>query len=347
MYRLPCRGAGLGYPAAPFSLSELRRLTIPSELAGATLMRALEQLLPQAHRAALRAQLRTGRILVNRMETQPGQKVREGDLVELQDDPAELPAWRQASGRTLPAILFEDEQVLVVDKPAGMPTVPDRSGREPGVHGLLAELRPDADLRIVHRLDRGTSGCLILAKGLDAARALDRAFRAREVDKRYLALVEGQVHQADFTSEASLGPDRRRPGLVRVVAAGTKGARTAHTEFEVVESFAQHTLLRALPRTGRSHQIRAHLRALGHPIVGDPDYGGSAQLLLSALKPGYKGAPALREPPLLARMFLHAEAVAFDAPGGGGRVAVVAPLPDELARVLVKLRRFTPAGRKR
>src|SRR5690606_20492332 len=149
------------------------------------------------------------------------------------------------------AVLAEHPLCLVVGKPAGVPTVPDRSGREPGVHGRLADLRPGEDLRIAHRLDRDTSGCLVLARGLEGARWLDAQLRAGAIAKHYLALVEGEVRRRAFSVQRALGPDPRRPGKVIVVRDGSKRSRPALTEFAVEEPFAGYTLLRAEPRTGR------------------------------------------------------------------------------------------------
>jgi RluA family pseudouridine synthase len=213
---------------------------------------------------------------------------------------------------------------------------------------MLPELRPDDDLRIAHRIDRWTSGCLVLAKGLEGARWLDRCFRGRTVDKEYLALVEGVLRRDAFAIRRALGPDRRRPGKVTVVADGEKRSREAHTDVEVVERFGSHTLVRARPRTGRGHQIRAHLRSIGHPIVGDVDYGSKGPLLLSSVKRGYKARPGTVERPLLDRMFLHALRIAVPSPDGGEPVRAEAPLPAELQVVLDKLRRFAQraAGRE-
>lgn len=245
-------------------------------------------------------------------------------------------------------MLARFDDLLVLDKPAGVYTVPDRSGRDPGVHGWLAERFPGEDLRLVHRLDLQTSGCLLVARGLEAARWFDLEFREGRVEKRYTALVEGVVHRDRFECRGALGPDRRRPGRVRVVPETDKQARPAHTVVEVLERFRAHTLLNVWPRTGRSHQIRAHLREAGHPIVADRDYG-SRPLQLSRIKRGYKARRGVPEKPLLARMFLHAAAVRLRLPGAGEGewVSVEAPLPRDLEVVVAKLRRFAPAPRGR
>jgi RluA family pseudouridine synthase len=267
-------------------------------------------------------------------------RLRPDDRVELLARAGELrPAPAARARGALPAVLFESRGSLVVDKPAGIPTVPDRSGREPGVHGLLAQLRPGEDLRIVHRLDRDTSGCLVLGKGLAAARHFDALFRRGEVHKEYLALVHGDVQPDARTVEHFLGPDRRRPGLVAASRTARKGFRQARTDLQVVERHGAFTLVRCLPRTGRGHQIRVHLQSIGHPIAGDLDYGGET-LFLSRLKRGYKLRPGVAERPLLGRTFLHAAAVRFLDPDGSP-VAVEAPLPDDLRQCLDRVARLS------
>ena len=242
-----------------------------------------------------------------------------------------------------PEVLLETATVLVVSKPAGMPTVPDRSGKEAGVHGLLATLRPDDDLRIVHRLDRNTSGCLILAKGPDAARHLDLEFRERRVHKTYVALVTGVPTWNEREVDAWLGPDRRRPGMV-VAGDGTRtGFREAHTRVMVRTRYQRYSLLECRPTTGRGHQIRVHLQSIGHPIVGDESYGGE-RLLLSRLKPDYKKRMGVEERALLQRMFLHAERVAFCDVDGNDAVAE-APLPEDLAVALRHVEKHRSARR--
>jgi 23S rRNA pseudouridine955/2504/2580 synthase len=222
--------------------------------------------------------------------------------------------------------------------------VPDRSGRDRGLHGLLTELRPDADLRIVHRLDRDTSGCLLLGKGLAAAQHFDAQFQAGLVQKTYVALVQGVPARDEFTIEAWLGPDRRRPG--KVVASRTEqpGFRAAHTLVRCRATFAGHALLELQPTTGRSHQLRVHLQSVGHPIVGDADYGGE-ELLLSRLKPGYKLRKGVAERPLTPRMFLHAERLSFRDLDGSA-VAVETPLPEDLAVAKKQLEAFGERRRR-
>lgn len=266
-----------------------------------------------------------------------GRRLRGGDVVQV---PAVPPAPRPRLAVPVPHALFESPTVLVVDKPPGVATVPERDGERASVHGLLDTLRPGADLRIVHRLDRDTSGCLLLGKGLVAARHFDEQFRDGLVAKTYVALVHGAPTEDAFAIDAWLGPDRRRPGKVVATAASGKGApakglRDAHTDVVVRRRFPRHTLLELRPATGRTHQLRVHLAFAGHPIVGDRDYGG-APLLLSELKTGYKLRSGRVERPLVERMFLHALRVDF-GDVDGSRITVEAPLPADLATAVKKL----------
>ena len=296
----------------------------------------LERELALAHRRSLRELIASGEVRVNGEVTLASCRLRAGDVVQL-GRPA------RSRGRPLdcgvPSVLFESATALVVDKPTGMPSVPDRSGRAPGVHGTFGQLRPDSDLRIVHRLDRATSGCLLLAKGLEAARHFDAEFRAGRVRKRYLALVHGVVGLAEFEIERWLGPDPRRPGKVVAATSQRKGFRAAHTAVQRRQGFARHTVVALRPTTGRGHQLRVHLACKGHPIVGDVDYGGQP-LLLSDFKKTYKPRTGFAERPLVDRVFLHAEALAFHDVDGV-EVAVDAPMPEDLTLALDKLERFS------
>jgi 23S rRNA pseudouridine1911/1915/1917 synthase len=307
-------------------------LVVPQAADGALLADVLARAYPATRVVALRAAIAAGEVEVGAAVCLTNRRVRAGEVVGW-CGPATLPV--AAPPPALSAVLWESATALVVAKPAGVPTVPDRSGRERGVHGALPALRPDADLRIVHRLDRDTSGCLLLAKGVDAARHFDRAFAAAEVGKTYVALVAGQSARAEFAIDAFLGPDRRRPGKVVAAARELPGFRAAYTEARVRQRLPQHTLLELRPRTGRSHQLRVHLQSIGHPIVGDRDYGGE-ELLLSRLKAGYKLRRGVPERPLLTRMFLHAERLSF-TDVDGVRVDVECPWPEDLAVALRQL----------
>ena len=222
-------------------------------------------------------------------------------------------------------VRFEDEHLLVVAKPAGLATHPTENRRDGTlVNRLLAmgvplseaggALRPG----IVHRLDAGTSGLMIVAKTDEAHAGLAAMMREHVVDRRYLALVRGEVENDAFAVDAPLG----RRGARIVIHAGT--GRDAETAFEVKERLPRVTLLEATPRTGRTHQIRVHLTAIGHPIVGDRTYGGGGD---EARRIG------------LTRPFLHSWRLAFVHPITGERVVVEEPLPADLDEALTAARR--------
>ncbi len=319
---------------------------VSSESHGARLQDVLALRWPHADRAFFRLLAESGGVKVNCMDVDHGRvRVQEGDQIAVDVGEQEIPAARTVRSKGIDPgsipVLFENDEYLVVDKPAGLYSVPARFGGDLGLHGLLESMRPGQDLRIVHRLDRDTSGCIALAKGLDAARGFDAALQEGKVEKNYSALVEGNVRRAHFTVDTPLGPDPRRPGKVVAVLPGTKKARDARTEVFVVEAFRRHTLVRLVPHTGRGHQLRVHMASKRHPLVGDRDYGGHP-FMLSSIKSKYKHRKGVAERPLLAKMFLHAETLAFPSLDGS-LIDVRAELPRPLHTVLEKLRRFAPA----
>jgi 23S rRNA pseudouridine1911/1915/1917 synthase len=228
------------------------------------------------------------------------------------------------------AIRYEDEHLAVVSKPAGLVTHPT-AGRRGGtlvnrLIGMGVSLAPAGGaLRpgIVHRLDAGTSGLLVVAKTDDAFEPLRDRFRRHEIERRYLALVRGRVAHDTFSVEAALG---RR--AARIVVDPTEGRR-AETAFEVRERFDGSTLVAAAPRTGRTHQIRVHLASIGHPILGDRTYGGGGD---DARRLG------------LERPFLHASRLSFEHPITGTRIEIEDPLPGVLRRALANARDPIPRG---
>jgi 23S rRNA pseudouridine955/2504/2580 synthase len=319
-------------------------LVVDEALAGIRLLDLLARERPGAARMH-RELLAAGDVRLNGAACLHDRRLRAGDVVEVGPPAiAAAPGPRLRGARTLPAVRFESASALVVAKPAGVPTVPDRSGNDRGLHGMLEALRPGADLRIVHRLDRDTSGCLLLGKGLAAARHFDTQFAEGLVEKTYVAVVHGVPGRPEFTIDAWLGPDRRRPGKVVASATEQPGFRAAQTFVRVRQAFAAHALLELQPATGRGHQLRVHLQSIGHPIAGDRDYGGES-LLLSRLKPGYKLRVGVDERPLAPRLFLHAERLAFRDLDGTA-VEVTTPLPDDLAPALRQLHNHDEARRR-
>jgi 23S rRNA pseudouridine1911/1915/1917 synthase len=226
-------------------------------------------------------------------------------------------------------VVYEDADLLVVDKPAGLVTHPAPGHRGPTLAEALrgrAEGGPDPERAgIVHRLDRDTSGLLVVTKTEEAYTALSTALKRREVTREYLALVAGHVQAKSGTVDAPIGRDRSRR---TVVSTRSDRPRAAVTHFEVIERLPATTLLRVRLETGRTHQIRAHLAAIGHPVCGDPQYGGRA----SGRELG------------LERQFLHAEKLMFSHPRTGETLVCESKPPVELRRALDAARREPVSG---
>jgi 23S rRNA pseudouridine1911/1915/1917 synthase len=244
-----------------------------------------------------------------------------GEHVEL--TLAEPPAARQAAAPPVElAIAYEDEHLLVVDKPAGVVVHPGAGHAGDTLADALAAAGAkggeEERAGIVHRLDRDTSGLLVVARSQVAYERLQRLVRRRELTREYLALVVGRPRSRRGTIDAPLGRDRQDP--VRR-SLETDAPRAAVTHFELEELLAHHALLRVRLETGRTHQIRVHLAAIDLPVAGDPTYG--------------RPSPELG----LARQFLHATRLAFDHPVTGAAVDVVSPLPPDLAAALELARR--------
>jgi 23S rRNA pseudouridine1911/1915/1917 synthase len=213
------------------------------------------------------------------------------------------------------AIAFQDEHLLVVDKGPGLVVHPARGHREDTLAQLLAPLLAGGDPEragIGHRLDRDTSGLLVVSRSPEAHRRLQAALAERRLEREYLALVEGRPPARTGTIEAPIGRD---PRVRTRMAVGGQSAREARTRFTLERALTGTSLLRVRLDTGRTHQIRVHLQAIGHPVCGDPEYG----------TPGMLG---------LSRQFLHATRLAFEHPLTGEPIEVHSPLPDDLQSAL-------------
>lgn len=244
-------------------------------------------------------------------------------------------------------VLYEDDHLLALYKPAGLLTSPDRyDPTRPNLmrllHDSIAQGKPWAKQRGLtylmnaHRLDFDTSGIILLAKGKPVLVKLVELFGSEIPVKQYVALVHGRPEKEHFEIDAKLAQHPTIPGVVRVDNARGKKARTI---FNVLEVFSGYALLKCMPLTGRTHQIRAHLQHAGLPVVGDPTYGG-APLLLSRLKPGYKLKRGQTERPLINRPALHAEKLQLPHPVTGEQITITAPWPKDLAVAVKYLRKF-------
>lgn len=273
--------------------------------------------------------LRKGEVRVNKKRVKPEYRLQTGDIIRIppvrvaEQNP--LPSANLSSVQALDQqILYEDDILMVLNKPAGM-AVHGGSGLQFGLIESLRALRPQAKhLELVHRLDRETSGCILISKRRSALRHLHEQLRNKTMDKQYVALVRGQWQDHVKLVAAPLLKNTLKSGerVVRVDAAG----KASETRFRVVERFTDCSMVEASPLTGRTHQIRVHALHAGHPIAQDPKYGDSDFNQIAATHG-------------LQRLFLHAKSLRFEHPQTGTMMQVVAPLDPALLKVLKSFRR--------
>jgi 23S rRNA pseudouridine1911/1915/1917 synthase len=316
-------------------------VTVTDDNEGLRLDRFLASVLPSHSRSQIQRLIKEGLVHVAGRETKANQPVKAGQAISI-EVPEPIDPVPHPEALPLP-ILYQDEDLIVVDKPAGMVVHP-AAGHASGtlvnallhhvddLSGIGGEKRPG----IVHRLDRGTSGLMVVAKHDKAHEELSRQFHDREVEKEYFALVWGEV-QAGRRIDAPIGrdPSNRKKMSARNPQRGHAGdparvrrSREAVTRILRAEKLRVLTLLQVAIHTGRTHQIRVHLSAIGHPIVGDPLYGGVHRRV-----PG-----DLRAVTHLERPFLHAARLVFKHPRDGRRMEFASELPADLQRVLDELR---------
>ncbi len=317
-------------------------MTLEVETGGRAIVELLADELPDVPLSAIRRLVARGRVEVDGRrvdhlcQPEPGQQVTvhlpEEPIVRFRPEPLPLD------------VLYEDAGVLAVSKPVGLSVVPDPCSRECRlIDGLLHYVRhespsPCQRVYIVHRLDKETSGVLLVAKHAAAGRHLSERFERREVVKLYLALVLGEVAEAEGEVDRKIA--QHTGGRMRL---RDRRGKPARSRFRVLERFRGFTLVEVQPLTGRQHQVRLHMSALGHPLAVDPLYGGRDGVFLSEFKPGYRPKRDRPERPLIGRLTLHARRVEVALPDGSP-LAVEAPLPDDFARVLRALRKFGAAG---
>jgi 23S rRNA pseudouridine1911/1915/1917 synthase len=272
-------------------------------------------------RSAAQRAIEAGLVTVDGEVRPKRHRVTAGERVEVAPEPAAAGGAAEAAAASeVPfAVVYEDEHLLVVDKPAGVVVHPARGHRgatlSEALAGRAAGGVDPARAGIVHRLDKDTSGLLVVAKSEAVHRALQELIRRRELRREYLALVEGCPPARSGTIDAPIGRDRRTRTRM---STDTDAPRAARTHFELERAYAGFALLRVTLETGRTHQIRVHLQAIGHPVAGDPEYGTAGQLGL-------------------ARQFLHAARLAFVHPVTGAPLDVSSPLPPDLQAVLDRL----------
>ena len=270
-------------------------------------------------RAAAQKAIGEGRVTVDGVVRPKRWQVTGEEAIEV-DQVREVPETRTRCTRF--AVVFEDDDVLVVDKGPGVVVHPGSGVRDETLVEALAGRVAGGDdpdrPGVVHRLDRDTSGLLVLTRNQPAHESLSAQIKAREAEREYVALVQGRPPARTGTIDAPIGRDRRRRTRM---SSDTDDPRDAVTHFAIEEALADATLLQVTLETGRTHQIRAHLLAIGHPVLGDPEYG--------VPHPG------------LERQFLHARRLAFAHPRGGERVELRSELPDDLAATLERFRNPT------
>jgi 23S rRNA pseudouridine955/2504/2580 synthase len=299
----------------------VRKVRVSSERAGQRIDNFLRNELPGVPKGRVYRLLRRGEVRVNGGRVRAEYKLQEGDEVRV--PPARVstgtpPPPERLAAEMLDRVIYEDKRLLVIDKPTGA-AVHGGSGISHGVIELLRHARPDLnDLALVHRIDRETSGCLVMAKRRSALRELHERFREGKVEKNYLALVVGDWQYGEQLIDVPLLVQNRKGGERHVIVSD-KG-KEARTRVSLSRTYGIFSLLQCAPATGRTHQIRVHLHHAGHPIAGDDRYGDEE---------ANKAAKQLG----LKRLFLHAQSIAF-ADDSGNELHFTAPLADDLERFL-------------
>jgi 23S rRNA pseudouridine1911/1915/1917 synthase len=335
-------------------MTEPRTIAVPAEAAGQRLDHFITTQLEGVSRSRVQLLLDQGDVLVNGAQAKASLKLRGGEQIVITGEPH--PAPLRATAQDIPLdVIYEDKHLAVINKPAGMMVhagageTEDARNRNTLVNALLFHFKAlsstGGDLRpgIVHRLDKETSGLIIVAKS-DAAHAkLAELFSTRQIRKTYIALVQGWVERqkGTITSAVSRDPVRR----TRMTTRPAENARSAVSHYEVVRRiesrFGKFTLVRVRIETGRTHQIRVHMASIGHPVVGDTLYGASSRLTdQSAVQAGSSRASRRKAPPerlKLERNFLHAARLEFTHPMTGKMLELEAPLPEELVAFLAQV----------
>ncbi len=303
-------------------MTEERIHTLQIKEDGERLDRVIAASVPDLSRAVIQRLIKSGQVTVNGRTSKPSYRVEVGDEVTVlvpAEEPSEIiPEWIPLD------VVYEDTHLLAANKPAGMVVHP-AYGHQGGTlaNAVLARCPQALDVGgperagIVHRLDKDTSGLILVAKSEIAHTALQRKFKRRQVKKTYLALVEDHPSPRQGLIDAPIGRDKRKRKRMAVV----KGGREARTVYRVIELFDAYSLVELQPETGRTHQLRVHLAWLGYPVVGDPVYGRRKQRMLAD------------------RHFLHAHELELEHPVTGAPLRLTAPLPNDLEGLLRRLRR--------
>ncbi len=239
-------------------------------------------------------------------------------------------------------IIHEDSEILLVNKPSGISVTKDRAGLDDLIKVLKKQLPDDYTLLLVHRLDKGTSGIMLIAKTTDAQRKYSGYFAKRQIHKTYLALVSGVIVRQSGSVKTPLSHSKKD---VHLMCIDPRRGKPAQTDWKVLADFGQAALIAANPVTGRTHQIRVHLKSIGLPLAIDPLYAGTRPILLSDFKSGYRTSKYRTENPLMDRMTLHAYQLTL--PGiddGTAERTFAAPLDKKFAATIKMLTKHNPNG---
>ena len=308
---------------------QVRFYTIDSEDAGQRIDNFLLKTLKGVPKSMIYRLLRKGEIRANKKRTKPEYKIQDEDLIRvapirISENTNEVSTKLNIVANLEKQILFEDDRLIVINKPSGM-AVHGGSGLSFGLIEAMRALRPDARmLELVHRLDRDTSGCLVIAKKRSALRHLHEQLRNKTVQKFYHALVKGQWSTKLTRVTEGLKKNDLKSGE-RVVVVDNVNGKESETRFKVLKNFENATLVRAFPVTGRTQQIRVHCQIKGHPIACDSKYG-------------YENFDENMKKLGLKRLFLHAASIEFTHPSTDERIKIEAPLEHSLQNLLTKLK---------
>ncbi|NKB97404.1 MAG: 23S rRNA pseudouridine(1911/1915/1917) synthase RluD [Pseudomonadales bacterium] len=308
------------------NLNATREATVPPELSGERLDKATALLFPEHSRAEITRWIQEGTVLLDGVQSKPKVRVKGGESVSLSAEAQVRDYWQEPEDIPLD-IVHADDDILVLNKPAGLVVHPGAGNNTGTLVNALLFHYPDLSAvpraGVVHRLDKETSGVMVVARNLATHHSLVEMIGARQVNREYLGLTEGRMISGRDVDE----PIGRDPN-VRTRQAVREDGKPAHTEFRVVERYRIHTLVRAKLGSGRTHQIRVHLKSIGYPLVGDKRYGARGKVPVAAATDLLTSLQALQQ---VGRQALHAERLNFVHPGTSQSLDFVVPLAQDLA----------------
>ena len=307
------------------------KIIIPDRLIGSRLDAAISEMLPELSRNKITSWIKSGEILINSNSFKPKEKVLGGEIIEMNVSPEENTNWIAEDIKL--DIVFEDDEILILNKPSGLVTHPGAGN----THGTLANgilfARPELSqldrAGIVHRLDKDTSGLMVVAKSEHAKLSLIRQLESHSVSREYTAIVYGSMVTGGKVDEP-IGRDSAN----RQKQAVTKSGKPAITHYRVIEKFKNFTVIKAILETGRTHQIRVHMSHIGHPLLGDFTYGGKVKFPKGAIE---ELKFAIKEFP---RQALHAKKLSIKHPGNNKELSWKSKLPEDIENMINVLRKY-------